>query len=176
MSWGRKRPLSRKRAAWEAAVSARSAPADAQNRAEVESKGKPLVPARKTVYNGARYDSAFEAFVAEQLDWLVLSGDIKAVERQYVIELTPYNMLGEPIAQLKRHHRVDFRTEHHDGTFTLVEAKGFPTPAYKQVAKWVNYFWLPAHPDHSYAVVYAGESVLHKLSKRRDGRPPCSGA
>ena len=111
----------------------------------------------KTEYNGRTYDSKFEAGVARDLDLMVRAGEIKTWEPQFKIECIPYNHAGDPVPKCKVTHKVDFRVHNHDGTFTLIEAKGFETDDYKMRRKWLESFWLPAHPDHDYQVVYQGK-------------------
>lgn len=108
----------------------------------------------KTDYNGSTYDSKFEAGVAQDLDLQKKAGMIKDWERQYKVECIPYNCHGEPVYKLKVSHKVDFRVHENDGTYTLVEAKGFETADYKRRRKWLELFWLPEHPDHEYQVIY----------------------
>lgn len=110
----------------------------------------------KTVYNGEKYDSKFEAGVARTLDLRKRAGEIKDWERQYKIECMPYTKAGDPVPECKVTHKVDFRVHELDGSFTLLEAKGFETADYKMRRKWLMKFWLPAHPDHEYQVVYQG--------------------
>jgi len=48
---------------------------------------------------------------------------------------------------------VDFRTTLPDGSYELIEAKGFETPEYKLLKKLIDLLWLPEHLDHTYTVV-----------------------
>jgi len=108
----------------------------------------------KTEYDGNKYDSKFEAGVAKTLDIRVRAGEISGWERQYKVECVPYNSHGEPVLECKVSHKVDFRVHNLDGSFTLLEAKGFETPDYVMRRKWLMKFWLPDHLDHDYEVVY----------------------
>lgn len=112
--------------------------------------------AKKTEYNGIKYDSKFEAGVARDLDLMLKAGEIKEWERQYRIECIPYNCHGDPVLKCKVTHKVDFRLHNLDGSFTLMEAKGFESDDYKMRRKWLENFWLPEHPDHDYVVVKQG--------------------
>lgn len=111
----------------------------------------------KTEYNGNKYDSKFEAGVAHTLDIRQKTGEILGWERQFKIECMPYNADGDAVPECKVSHKVDFRVHNLDGTFTLLEAKGFETDDYKMRRKWLLKFWLPAHPDHDYHVIYQGK-------------------
>jgi hypothetical protein len=111
----------------------------------------------KTEYNGEKYDSKFEAGVARTLDIRKRAGEIAGWERQYKIECMPYNADGDAVPECKVTHKVDFRVHELDGSFTLIEAKGFETADYKMRRKRLMKFWLPAHPDHEYQVVYQGK-------------------
>lgn len=109
--------------------------------------------AKKTAYNGRWYHSKFEASVAMDLDMQLKAGLIKDWEPQYKIECIPFNCHGDPVPACKVSHKVDFRVHNLDGSFTLLEAKGLETADYKMRRKWLENFWLPAHPDHDYEVV-----------------------
>jgi len=107
--------------------------------------------AKKTEYNGYKYDSKFEAGVAQELDLRLKSGDIKAVENQYKVEVWCYREDGTPAFKVS--HKVDFRILHNDDSYELIEAKGVETSDYKWRRKFLEEIWLPAHPDHIYTVV-----------------------
>lgn len=107
--------------------------------------------AKRTEYAGRKYDSKFEAGVAQDLDLRLKAGDIVAVEPQYKVEMWCYREDGQPA--FKVGHKVDFRVEHKDGSFELIEAKGVETTDYRWRRKFLEQIWLPAHPDHVYTVV-----------------------
>lgn len=111
----------------------------------------------KTEYNGFKYDSKFEAGVARDLDLRVRAGEIKDWDNQFKVECIPYDSNGDPVHKCKVSHKVDFRVHELDGSFTLLEAKGFETADYKMRRKWLLNFWLPANPDHEYEVIYQGK-------------------
>lgn len=108
--------------------------------------------AKKTVYNGRKYDSKFEAGQAMQLDIRKRAGEILDWEPQFKVEMWAYNKFGDPV--FKKTHRVDFRIHNLDGSFTLLEAKGAETQDYRDRRKWLTKLWLPEHPDHDYQIVY----------------------
>jgi hypothetical protein len=105
----------------------------------------------RTEYNGRKYDSAFEAKVAYTLDIRKRCGEIKDWENQYKVEMWAYNKYGDAV--MKKNHKIDFRVHENDGSFTLLEAKGFETDDYRDRRHWLEKFWLPEHPDHVYEVV-----------------------
>lgn len=105
----------------------------------------------RTEYNGYKYDSKFEAGVAAELDLRVRAGDIKGFDKQYKVEMWAYDKNGK--AAMKKSHKVDFRIHHNDGSFELYEAKGVSTADYRDRRRWLETFWLPEHPDHTYTVV-----------------------
>ena len=107
--------------------------------------------AKKTEYNGRKYDSKFEAGIAAQLDLRMRAGEFLAWEPQYKVEMWAYNKHGEKA--IKKTHKVDFRIHEDDGTFTLLEAKGFETSDYLDRKRWLLKLWLPENPDHRYEVV-----------------------
>lgn len=109
--------------------------------------------AQKTEYGGRKFDSKFEAGVARDLDLRLQAGEIAGWEPQFRIECVPYNAKGQPFPKLAVRHRVDFRIHELDGTYTLLEAKGFETDDWKRRRDWLMAFWLPEHPDHTYEVV-----------------------
>ncbi|MAT38898.1 MAG: hypothetical protein CL946_04770 [Ectothiorhodospiraceae bacterium] len=109
--------------------------------------------AKRTEYNGIKYDSKFEAGVAQELDIRLAAGEIKDWERQFKVECIPYNKYGDPLPRLKVTHKIDFRIHHHDGSYELLEAKGCETTDWRRRVKWLEDVWLPEHPDHIYTVV-----------------------
>lgn len=110
--------------------------------------------AKKTEYNGYKYDSKFEASVAEELTLRVKAKDILDFDKQFKVEMWAYDKDGKPA--MKVTHKVDFRIHHKDGSFELLEAKGLETSDYRMRRKWLETFWLPEHLDHTYTVVKQG--------------------
>lgn len=105
----------------------------------------------RTEFNGKKYDSKYEAGVAQTLELRKMTKDILDYETQYKIEAWAYDEIGQPA--IKVSHKVDFRIHHNDGSFELVEAKGVPTEDYKWRRKFLEELWLPFHKDHTYTVV-----------------------
>lgn len=83
--------------------------------------------AKKTVYNNRKYDSRFEASVAQELDLRLKAGEIKRVEPQVTIPLV---VNGRKVAS----YRADFVVTHLDGSKEVVEAKGMETFLFR--LKW----------------------------------------
>lgn len=110
--------------------------------------------AKKTEFNGYRYDSKFEASVAEELELRKRAGDILDYEKQFKVEMWAYDQNG--LKAMKKTHKVDFRVHLKDGSFELLEAKGVETSDYKDRRKWLETFWLPFNLDHIYTVVKQG--------------------
>lgn len=125
---------------------------------------KKWTTAVKTTYNDFKYDSKFEASVAMDLDIRLKAGEIKAWENQYKVEMWACDSQGE--LKFKKTHKIDFRIHEHDGSFTLLEAKGFETPDYKERRKWLEKLWLPDNLDHVYEVVYQGKIPKPRMKKK----------
>ena len=109
--------------------------------------------AKRTEYGGQVYDSKFESGVAYELDMRLRAGEIAAVERQYQVVCVPYTKDGRPMPQLAVRHKIDFRVTHNDQSYELIEAKGLELADYQYRRRWLEAFWLPEHPDHTYTVV-----------------------
>ena len=107
---------------------------------------------QKTTYNGHKYDSKFEAGVAKELELRKRAGDILDFDKQYRVDIEIFNSTGKKVHEVR--HKVDFRIHELDGTFTLLEAKGFETQDYRFRRKLLEKIWLLDHPDHTYEVVY----------------------
>lgn len=107
--------------------------------------------AKKTEFNGYKYDSKFEASVAQELQLRLKGKDILGYDRQYKVEMWAYDKNGKKA--MKKSHKVDFRIHHKDGSYELLEAKGVETSDYKDRRKWLETFWLPFNLDHTYTVV-----------------------
>lgn len=105
----------------------------------------------KTEYNGYRYDSRFEASVAEELTLRKKAGEILDFDKQFKVEMWAYDKNGKKA--MKVSHKIDFRVHHKDGSFELLEAKGIETADYKMRRRWLETFWLPFNLDHTYSVV-----------------------
>lgn len=107
--------------------------------------------AKRTEFNGKRYDSKYEAGVAQELELRKRAGEILDYDNQYKVKIYIYNEHGKPVMMVG--HKVDFRAHLKDGSYELIEAKGVETPDYKWRRRLLEELWLPAHPDHTYRVV-----------------------
>jgi hypothetical protein len=110
--------------------------------------------AKKTTYNGRRFDSKYEASVAEELELRKGAGDILDYDCQYKVEMWAYRKDGTPAFKVS--HKVDFRIHHKDGSYELLEAKGVETADYRMRRKFLEELWLPENLDHTYTVVKQG--------------------
>lgn len=106
----------------------------------------------KTIFNGFKYASKFEATVAYHLEIKKKSSLILGYDNQFKVEMWAYDRNGNKA--LKLTHRVDFRVHNLDGSFTLLEAKGVETADYKMRKRWLHSFWLPFNTNYDYHVVY----------------------
>jgi hypothetical protein len=107
--------------------------------------------AKKTVYNGRRYDSKLEARVAMELDMRMKSGEFIEIIPQYRIKLYVYLPDGKPVHLFD--YICDFRCERPDKSFLLVEAKGMQTSVFRTKKKILDLVWLPDNPDYEYEIV-----------------------
>ena len=107
--------------------------------------------AKKTTYNGRRYDSKLEARVAFELDMRMKSGEFTEIIPQYRIKLYVYLPDGKPVDIFT--YVCDFRCERPDGSYLLTEAKGVETPVYRVKKKILSLVWLPDHLDYEYEVI-----------------------
>lgn len=97
-------------------------------------------------YNGYNYDSKFEASYAQELDLRLKAKEIAGWERQFKISI---DINDRHICN----YFCDFRILNNDGSYELVETKGFETEAYRLKRKLLEVVWLPLHPDHTYTVI-----------------------
>ena len=107
--------------------------------------------AKRTEFNGRKYDSKYEAGVAQTLELRKKCKDIKDYDNQYKVEMWAYRENGLPAFKVS--HKVDFRIHHKDGSYELLEAKGVETTDYKMRRKFLENIWLPDHTDHTYTVI-----------------------
>lgn len=110
------------------------------------------IRAKKTTYNGQRFDSKFEAAVAHTLEVRKKAGEIAGYDTQFKVEMWAYRKDGTPA--FKKSHKIDFRIHELDGSYTLLEAKGVETADYQERRRWLENLWLPENLDHKYEVVY----------------------
>lgn len=106
---------------------------------------------RTEARDGVKRDSKYEASVADELYMRKQAGDILGYDSQYKIEAWACRSDGTPAFKVS--HKVDFRIHNLDGSYTLCEAKGVETSDYLWRRKFLEFIWLPDHPDHTYRVV-----------------------
>lgn len=82
---------------------------------------------KSTVFEGKRYDSKFEAKVAQDLAWRVKAKELTHFDTQVTIPLV---VNGMKICT----YRIDFVAYRTDGITEYIEAKGYETPLWK--FKW----------------------------------------
>jgi uncharacterized Zn finger protein (UPF0148 family) len=119
-----------------------------------ERRGSNKYGARKTEFNGKKFDSKYEASVAQELELRKRAGDILDYDTQYKVEMAIHRSDGKKAFTVA--HKVDFRVHNRDKTFELLEAKGVETPDYKWRRRLLEELWLPLHPDYTYRVVKQG--------------------
>jgi len=125
---------------------------------------KRLIKSKKTIYNDRKYDSKYEASIAMELDVRKRAGEILDFDCQYKVEMWAH--CSDGVHKMKKSHKIDFRLHNLDGSYTLLEAKGFETADYKERRKWLETFWLPLHLDHDYEVVYQGKNRSYKNARK----------
>ena len=116
--------------------------------------------AKRTEYAGRKYDSKYEASVAQELDLRLKGGDILEVIPQFKVTMVAYRQDGLPAITMD--HKVDFRIQLRDGSYELIEAKGVETEDYKMRRKFLENLWLPLHPDYTYRVVKQSSGGFRK--------------
>lgn len=109
---------------------------------------------KKTEYNGYKYDSKFEASVAQELELRMKAGEFTEVDRQYRIKLYCYLPDGSKADLFT--YICDFRCHRPDGSYLLVEAKGHATEVYRTKRKLLDLVWLPDHQDYEFEEVRQG--------------------
>lgn len=114
----------------------------------------------RTEFNGYKYDSKFEASVAQQIQERLDNKEILGFDNQYKVEIELYDVNGKHRHTLK--HKVDFRVHNLDGSFTLLEAKGLETADYRMRRLFLEKFFLPNNLDYEYEVVYAKNNYRRK--------------
>lgn len=107
--------------------------------------------AKKTEYNGRKYDSKLEARIAQELDLRLKAGEFVEITPQYRIKLYCYLPNGEKADLFT--YVCDFRCEKPDGSYLLVEAKGYATDIYRTKKKLLDLVWLPDHPEYEFEEV-----------------------
>lgn len=104
--------------------------------------------ATKSVYNGRKYDSKYEARIAQELDLRMKAGEFVAIEPQYRIKLYVYLPDGKKADLFT--YVCDFRCERPDGSYLLCEAKGMLTNIYRVKRKILDLVWLPDNPAYDF--------------------------
>lgn len=110
--------------------------------------------AKKSEFNGKRYDSRFEASVAAELELSKKAGEILDYDTQYRVDMWTYRSDGTKAFLVR--HKVDFRVHKLDGSYKLLEAKGVETSDYIFRRNILTSIWLPDNPDYEYEVVKQG--------------------
>jgi Protein of unknown function (DUF1064) len=105
----------------------------------------------KTEYGGRKYDSKYEARIAQELDLRMKAGEFVEIVPQYRIKLYTYLPDGSKADIFT--YVCDFRCERPDGSYLLVEAKGKVTDVYRTKRKLLDLVWLPDHPDYEFEEV-----------------------
>jgi hypothetical protein len=77
----------------------------------------------------------------------VKAKEIKAWNRQFPIQIR-----NPKTGELLRRHKVDFRVHENDGSFTLIETKGFETRDWRMIRDEIEVLFLPDHLDYRYQV------------------------
>jgi hypothetical protein len=77
----------------------------------------------------------------------VKAKEIKAWDRQFPIQIR-----NPKTGELLRRHKVDFRVHENDGSFTLIETKGFETRDWRMIRDEIEVLFLPDHLDYRYQV------------------------
>ena len=106
---------------------------------------------RTLANDGIKRDSKFEASIANELLIRKQAKDIVDYESQYIVVIDIYNKDGKKVHEVS--HKVDFRILHKDGSYELLEAKGFETADYRFRRKLLEKIWLAEHLNHTYTVV-----------------------
>ena len=113
--------------------------------------------AKKTVVNGKKYDSKFEASYAQELELRKFTGDIKDFESHKRI---PLIVNGFIICD----YYIDFVVHHNDGITEYVECKGWPTNVWK--LKWKIFdATYGQDPNNQLTLVNQKKFKLRKIKK-----------
>jgi hypothetical protein len=112
--------------------------------------------AKKTIFNGLKYDSKGEAGHALELNLRLKAGQISKVERQRTFPL--YGKNGGRITT----HRVDFLVTYPDGHQEVEEYKGFVT----QIWKIKRDLFVDNYPEILYNVITSRGNYYAKNSRK----------
>ncbi len=116
--------------------------------------------AKKTVWNGRKYDSKLEAGVAQEIEILRKAGEVVSVEPQRTFVLHGKN--GGKICS----HRVDFLLTFKDGHEEVWEAKGFETDTWRLKLK----LFEDNYPDIIYWVIKGSTRYFYGKAKNRPSK------
>lgn len=139
---------------------------DEYRRLYTEKKAR-LYKHKKTVYNGIKYHSGWEAEYAKELDLRKAAGEIKAWQRQVKIEI---NVLSDnrpiltdiPAIKLKEsgksfthicNYYIDFVITHNDNTLEYVEIKGARMELWKLKFRLFESIFKIIHPEIKITVI-----------------------
>lgn len=87
--------------------------------------------AQKTTYNGVVFDSKAEAKRAQEIDWIIASGEVLRVEYQPRFDI----VVNEKKIGF---YKADFKVYYSDGRVEIEDVKGMKTPIYKIKKKLVE--------------------------------------
>ena len=107
--------------------------------------------AKKTIFNGRKYDSKGEAGLAQDIDLLRRSGEVIKVEPQQTFNL--YGQNGSRVCT----HRPDFLLTFKDGHREVWEYKGFHTDTFRIKLK----LFVDNYPEIKYVVWTKGNSKIY---------------
>lgn len=86
--------------------------------------------AKKTVFNGIKFDSKKEANYYAELLLRQKAGEIASIDRQpQFVLVPPYEHNGQKVRALK--YIADFKVTYPDGTVEIIDVKGYKTKEYK---------------------------------------------
>ncbi len=112
--------------------------------------------AKKTIFNGLKYDSRGEAGYAGELNIRFKIGEISKIERQVTFPL--YGKNGGRVAT----HRVDFLVTFPDSHKEVHEYKGFATQEWKIKRD----LFVDNYPDIQYVVITAKGNWYGKIPRK----------
>ena len=118
---------------------------------------KKWTSAKRNEYNGYIYDSKFESQHAQDLDLLLIAGEIEKWERQVNI---PLIVNGYEVCK----YRIDFIVYHNDGVIEYQELKGVPFPAAMLKFKLFEALYSDI-PDVKITFIQMGRYKHRKLKK-----------
>ena len=118
-----------------------------------------MATARKTVYDGTKYDSKFEAREARDLSMLLKAGKIEGFQAHQRIPLV---VNGFHVSD----YYIDFVVHHPDKTIEYIETKGLTTAVW--VLKW-KILQAMTHNDKNVRLTLVSQKPIRLRKIRRDG-------